>query len=99
MCLEENASIKWFLEGILVVYKREGNGYWCMDIVIRGSMIIKEKKFYSGFQGEGEKWYGSFSIFWRYWLCNMLAKKLSVEDFSVVRYIYQGDLERSSMVI
>ena len=32
----------------------------------------------------------------RHWLCNMLAKKLSVEEFSVV---YQGDLERSSMVI
>ena len=32
----------------------------------------------------------------RHWLCNMLATKLSVEDFSVV---YQGDLERSSMVI
>ena len=36
MCVEENASIKWFLEGILVVYKGEGSGYWCMDIVISG---------------------------------------------------------------
>ena len=40
LTMEENASIKWFLEGVLVVCKREGSGYWCMDIV----MIIKEKK-------------------------------------------------------
>ena len=51
--MEENASIKWFLEGILVVYKREGSGYWCMDIVIRGSMIIKESC-WGGFRGEGK---------------------------------------------
>ena len=52
--MEENASIKWFLEGILVVYKREGNGYWCMDIVISGSMIIKEKSFIVAFRGRGK---------------------------------------------
>ena len=65
-------------------------------------MTIKERKFYSGFQGRGQSGVEVPVIVGgrlRYWLCNMLAKKLSVEEFSVVRYIYQGDLERSSMVI
>ena len=32
VCMEENAGIKWLLEGFWCFT----SGYWCMDIVIRG---------------------------------------------------------------